>query len=93
VLVRLNAGEGELCERSGLEFEHISYCSGFVSQKVAALMRWLSAINAVLPWALILPLRALPPLLDPIITVLLGWLYYSICLEAYKPRQFSERTV
>jgi SAM-dependent methyltransferase len=80
----------ELCEHSGLEFERISYCSGFVSQKVAAVMRRLSAINAVLAWALVLPLRTLPPLLDPIITVLLGWPYYSICLEAYKPRQFPD---
>jgi SAM-dependent methyltransferase len=81
----------ELCEHSGLRVERISYCSGYVSQKVAAVMRRLSAINLVLAWALILPLRALPPLLDPIITVLLGWPHYSICLEAYKARQFPER--
>jgi SAM-dependent methyltransferase len=83
----------ELCEHSGLKVERISYCSGFVSQKVAAVMRRLSAINGVLAWALILPLRAVPPLLDPIITALLGWPHYSICLEAYKPRQFPERTI
>jgi 2-polyprenyl-3-methyl-5-hydroxy-6-metoxy-1,4-benzoquinol methylase len=82
----------ELCEHSGLEVERISHCSGYVSQRVAAVMRRLSAINAALAWALILPLRALPPLLDPIITVLLGWPHYSICLEAYKPREFPERT-
>jgi SAM-dependent methyltransferase len=83
----------ELCEHSGLRVERISYCSGYSSQKVAALMRRLSAINVLLAWSLILPLRALPPLLDPIITVLLGWPYFSICLEAYKPRQFPERTL
>jgi len=78
----------ELCEHSGLKVERVSYCSGYVSQKVAAVMRRLSAINVVLAWAFILPLRVLPPLLDPIITVLLGWPHYSICVEAYKPRQF-----
>jgi 2-polyprenyl-3-methyl-5-hydroxy-6-metoxy-1,4-benzoquinol methylase len=82
----------ELCEHSGLKVERISYCSGYVSQKVAAVMRRLSVINALLAWALILPLRALPPLLDPIITVLVGWPYFCICLEAYKPRQFPEHT-
>jgi SAM-dependent methyltransferase len=67
----------ELCEHSGLKVERISYCSGYASQKVAAVMRRLSAVNALLAWALILPLRALPPLLDPTITVLLGWpLFY-----------------
>ena len=83
----------ELCEHSGLRVERISYCSGYVSQKVTAVMRRVSAINALLAWTLILPLRALPPLLDPLITVILGWPHYSICLEAYKPRQFPERTI
>ena len=82
----------ELCEHSGLKVERISYCSGYLSQKVAAVMRRLSATNAMLAWALILPLRVLPPLLDPVITRLLGWPHYSICLEAYKPREFSERS-
>jgi 2-polyprenyl-3-methyl-5-hydroxy-6-metoxy-1,4-benzoquinol methylase len=76
----------ELCERSGLRVERITYCSGYVSQKVAAIMRGLSAVNSMLAWALVLPLRALPPIVDPIITRLLGWPHYSICLEAYKPR-------
>jgi 2-polyprenyl-3-methyl-5-hydroxy-6-metoxy-1,4-benzoquinol methylase len=82
----------ELCEHSGLKVERISYCSGYASQKVAAAIRRLSPMNALLAWALTLPFRVLPPLLDPIITVLLGWPYFSICLEAYKPRQFPECT-
>jgi SAM-dependent methyltransferase len=80
----------ELCCYAGLEVEGISYCSGYFSQKVTAVMRRLSAINAVLAWALTFPLRALPPLLDPIITSLLKWPHYSICLEAYKPRLLRE---
>jgi len=83
----------ELCEHSGLRVERVSYCSGYVSQKVAAVMRRVSGISALLAWALILPLRALPPLLDSLVTTILGWPHYSICLEAYKPRQLPECTI
>jgi hypothetical protein len=38
----------ELCEHSGLKVERISYCRGYASQKVAAVMRRLSGINALL---------------------------------------------
>ena len=78
----------ELCDRAGLMVESISFCSGYVSQKVTGAMRILSAFNGILAWALVLPLRALPFALDPIVTSLLKWPHYSICLEAYKPRQF-----
>jgi SAM-dependent methyltransferase len=80
----------ELCDQSGLVVEQITYCGGFVSQKITGIMRQLSVINAMLGWAVILPLRVLPPIVDPIITSLLGWPCYSICMEAYRPRQFSE---
>jgi SAM-dependent methyltransferase len=78
----------ELCDHAGLKVERITFCSGFVSQKVAGAMRRLTAINKLLAWVLILPLRALPPLLDAGMTFVLKWPCYSICLEAYKPRQF-----
>jgi SAM-dependent methyltransferase len=77
----------ELCDHAQLKVERISYCGGYFSQKITGVMRRLSTINAVLAWALILPLRALPPVLDPIIRLLLGWPHYSICLEAYRSRQ------
>jgi SAM-dependent methyltransferase len=80
----------ELCHYAGLKVEHISYCSGYFSQKVTAIMRRLSTINAPLAWVITLPLRLLPPLLDPIITSVLRWPHYSICLEAYKPRLLPE---
>jgi 2-polyprenyl-3-methyl-5-hydroxy-6-metoxy-1,4-benzoquinol methylase len=79
----------ELCDHAGLKVERIGYCGGYFSQKITGVMRRLSAINALLAWALILPLRALPPVLDPIIRLLVGWPHYSICLEAYKMRQLS----
>ena len=76
----------ELCAHAGLKVEAISYCSGYVSQKLTAVMRRVSAINALLAWSVVFPLRALPPLLDPLIAFLFKWPYYSICLEAYRPR-------
>lgn len=78
----------ELCEHAGLKVEGISYCGGYLSQKITALMRLLSRINTVFAWISILPLRMLPLLLDPIIEVVSDLPRYSICLEAYKPRKF-----
>ena len=80
----------ELCDHAGLKIESITFCSGYISQKVAGALRRLSTFNWLLAWGLVLPLRILPPLLDPLVTLVLRWPCYSICLEAYKPRQFSE---
>lgn len=76
----------ELCKDSGLVVEEVSYCSGFLSQKVTALQRLLSTLNPLFGWLVILPLRIFPPWLDWIVTKPLRWPYFSICLEAYKPR-------
>jgi SAM-dependent methyltransferase len=77
----------ELCEAAGLTCEDISFCSGFVSQKVTWLLRVLTRVQYVLAWGVTLPLRPLPPLLDPLVTRITGWPAYSICMEAYKPRR------
>ncbi|MCC6212790.1 MAG: class I SAM-dependent methyltransferase [Burkholderiales bacterium] len=76
----------ELCEVAGLVCEDISYCSGFVSQKITWMLRALTRIHLVLAWGVTLPLRVLPPVLDPLVSRLTGWPPYSICMEAYKPR-------
>jgi len=76
----------ELCQTAGLAVEEVSYCGGFLSQKVASLDRMLGRIHPLLGWISILPLRVFPPLLDKPIHGLTAWPYYSICLEAYKPR-------
>jgi 2-polyprenyl-3-methyl-5-hydroxy-6-metoxy-1,4-benzoquinol methylase len=76
----------ELCSHAGLIVEHISYCTGFLSQKTTWLMRKLSWAHHLLGWAVILPLRILPPLLDPLIHKVTNWPYFSITLDAYKPR-------
>ncbi len=76
----------ELCQSAGLLCEEITYCSGVVSQKVTGLMRLGTKRRPLIGWGLVLPLRPLIPLLDPLATKLLRWPCYSICLEAYKPR-------
>ena len=43
-------------------------------------------------WRATLPLRPLPPLLDPLLTRLLGFPPFCIGLEAYKPPLPAART-
>ena len=76
----------ELCEASGFMVPEISYCSGFFSQKITWLIRNLSKLHWLLAWFAVLPLRIVPPLLDPLARHILGWPDYSICLVAQKPR-------
>jgi SAM-dependent methyltransferase len=76
----------ELCDGAGLAIERISYCGGFMSQKVTWMQRTLSKIHPLLAWLLILPLRPLPIALDYVIGSLTGWPYFSICLEGRKPQ-------
>ncbi len=76
----------ELSNEARLMIDNISYCSGFLSQKITFIQRVVSRIHPLLGWAVIFPLRILPPLFDRFVTSLLRWPYYSICLEAYKPR-------
>jgi len=76
----------ELCLHAGLLLEDITFCSGFLSQKITRFQRFLSKLHPLLGWIFILPLRVFPPILDWLITPLLQWPYFSICMEAYKPR-------
>jgi 2-polyprenyl-3-methyl-5-hydroxy-6-metoxy-1,4-benzoquinol methylase len=77
---------GELCRHAGLHIEEVSGCSGFASQIITGLMLRLKPIPLRVRWPLIVWLRPLPPLVDRWLTPLLAWSYFSICLEAYKPR-------
>lgn len=76
----------ELCKHAGLVPEHISYCGGFLSQKITWLLRVFSRIHPLVGWAVVLPLRILPPIFDGLISDFSRWPGFSICLEAYKPR-------
>ena len=80
------AGLRELCTESGFFVEEISSCSGFFSQKLTAFMRVVERPSRLLGWGVILPLRLLPLLFDPLLARLTGWPDYSICLVAIKPR-------
>jgi len=73
-----------LCDSAGLKVVHIGYCSGFVSQKITAFMRKASAVHSLLGWGVVLPLRALPPVLDSWISTVIRWPGYSITLVATK---------
>jgi 2-polyprenyl-3-methyl-5-hydroxy-6-metoxy-1,4-benzoquinol methylase len=75
----------ELCNDAGLDFQSCSFCSGFLSQKLAYLLRLVASIHPLFAWAVILPFRILPPIFDPLISKLNLWPQYSICLEANKP--------
>ncbi len=74
----------ELCDQSGFLPLKISFCSGFMSQKITSVMRATSRFNPLLAWGIILPLRLLPLVLDSWISPVLDWPFYSICLEAVK---------
>ncbi len=76
----------KLCDESGLIVDSISFCSGLFSQRITFILRILSKrINPLAGWLFILPLRIFPPLLDSVVTKLIGWPEFSICLEAHKP--------
>ena len=77
----------ELCAKSGFKVEDISYCSGFFSQKVTFLLRILNRIIGVkMAWVITLPLRILPIIFDNILSKIVKYENFSICLVAYKPR-------
>jgi SAM-dependent methyltransferase len=75
----------EFCAGVGLTPRHVTFCSGFLSQKLTWGLRTLGRRNHLLGWAAILPLRWIPPLIDGVVSRLTNWPGYSICLEADKP--------
>ena len=73
-----------LCDATGFTVNEISYCSGFFSQKITSLYRFLNLkTNYVFAWVVVSPLRILPLLFDRFIK----YTNYSICLVATKTRQ------
>jgi hypothetical protein len=78
-------GLARLCAAAELNIVNIGYCSGFVSQKLTALMRITSAVHPLFGWGLIFPLRALPLVLDSWVSRTSRWPGFSITLVAAKP--------
>jgi SAM-dependent methyltransferase len=66
--------------KTGYQIQKIDYCSGFLSQKISGLYRFISRYNIFIAWVLILPLRILPILFDKYIP----YTNYSICVVAKK---------
>lgn len=72
----------DLAEHAGFSVGRIGSCSGVVSRKLTRVLRrfgWLGRL-------LVLPLRVLPPLLDPPLRRLLDCPDFSVTLIARKPR-------
>lgn len=77
----------ELCDHAGLKIEEIDFISGPISQLNAWLLYQVGRFtHPLLGWLVILPLRPLPPLLDPLLTWVTGTTPFCIGVEAYKPR-------
>lgn len=77
----------ELCEHAGLKVEEVSFVSGPISQLGAWLLWKAGYIHTIVGWVLILPLRPLAPVFDPLLTKLFRFTPFCIGLEAYKPRK------
>ena len=75
-----------LCDAAGLVVDETSFCTGVLSQKLIGLQRTVSRLHPLVGWAAVLPLRPFPPLVDGAITRMLRWPYYSIGIQAHKPR-------
>lgn len=86
--VRVGYDEDDIhrvCGESGFHVLEIDYCSGFLSQKLTGLYRLLIAWFGIpVAWSLICPLRIMPLLFDGLLSRLLKWPGYSICLVAQK---------
>lgn len=77
----------ELCEHAGLKVDEFGYLSGPVAQWQAWLLWQIGRLSPLLGWVLTLPLRPLPPLLDPLLMRITGYPPFCISVEALKPRQ------
>jgi 2-polyprenyl-3-methyl-5-hydroxy-6-metoxy-1,4-benzoquinol methylase len=74
-----------LCGAAGFNIEQIDYCTGPISQKLTGLYRNIQKrASYPVAWALVLPLRWIPPLFDELATRLTKWPGYSITLVAQK---------
>ena len=74
-----------LCQDADLEVLGIGSCSGFTSQKTTWLLRAATRFLGLLGWAIVLPLRPIPPLIDPLISRFTKWPDFTITLVARKP--------
>ena len=74
----------DLCKEANLQVESIDYVSGFLTQKLTALMQIIGKVHPFLGWIIILPFRVFPLVFDKLVTKAMKYPYYSICLTANK---------
>jgi SAM-dependent methyltransferase len=74
----------EICAAANVKVLDVSYCGGFLSQKVTGFMRVCSRIHPIFGWLVSLPFRPFIPLVDPLVTRLFNWPGYCVALRAEK---------
>jgi SAM-dependent methyltransferase len=82
---------GRLCEEAGLAVEEVSYCSGWLSQRITWLLCRLELLGHWVAWFAVLPLRWLPLAVARPTDFLFCYPPASICIEAVKLPQASTR--
>ena len=82
----------EMCHRAGLVCDGIIFCTRFLSQKITWIYRVVGRIP-LLGWAVILPLRIIPPIFDALVTKWLSYPYYSICIKAHKADNTNRKSL
>jgi 2-polyprenyl-3-methyl-5-hydroxy-6-metoxy-1,4-benzoquinol methylase len=81
----------DLFADTGLWIEEISFCSGFLSQKLTSFLRLFDGRFYLLGWILTLPFRPFVPLADRVLHAFSRYPQYSICVQAFKPRHNPSR--
>jgi hypothetical protein len=73
--------------------EKVEYCSGVLSQKLTGVSRVMEKhFPHLMVWALLLPLRWIPPVFDKLATGFARWPGYSITLVARKRRSVTSES-
>lgn len=75
----------ELCQEAGFMVEEVDYTCGWLNQRTIFVFQKLKFFLP-LAWVVILPMRFMVPLFDRTLTKLFNRKFFTICIEAYRPR-------
>jgi hypothetical protein len=81
-----------LCGEANLEVLETGSCSGFASQKITWLLRVSTQFLGLIGWAIVLPLRPIPLLIDPLLSRLTKWPNFTVTLVARRPCPKAEHS-
>jgi len=78
----------ELSKKNDLRIEKFDFCSGFLSQKITKLYRFIlfGTRSKIITSLIILPFRFISVIFDPFIYMIFRYPYFSICLVCCKDR-------